>query len=799
MVQILALRLRVRSTSPTACYIAWLFSSPALERPDTPCDSKHQRARPSKFSLADLKTLLPLSASHLTRRSADISNASWPYTLIAAPQQGRQTRPACPRAYTTFATSTTALSMIYLPPLRRLLLPSLLFLACILYFKSTSKLPTTRQQLANLITRQPELSPQGERVPADQAGNGYQVATQDVARNYKSPMRNLYYPYFQNIILDNLGGLKEIKHPKPEEHLLIQKLSQCPIKANPVTDHVRLPNRLYNISLIAKNETENERKGALNPAIISLPHWSENQYLLVHRVATDGSHQQNLLCEANICYTNEKDARAGEKPCNETDIEVFNGMPGFRCATPPMTLNVPSTPAENCGKGTGVLMDVPGFHDPRIFWSGKGEPLMMVNSQSRYACFGLWMIDLRKLDFSLDTLLASNPFKPSLGPLMSYPSLTEITRNPRNTRSQIEKNWMIFGSDKGDHYVHYDISPTKRTFAKLLGGGITTVNLTDPYEFPCLEADNKPSPDGTEGTWHQGTNSLMLILCDRFDSSCKPNAQNSVFFSVIHHKHKNAFSLPLRYERYVVAWSAVPPFSMLGISQHPLLMANETANNFSPEENWEDDPEQKSLLAAGKKGKGNWAYFTYTVSIAWAWGRAMDEPQDKNMGYLDDEVILGIGVDDKAMVYTRILAKDLLQCLRACPGRAQDPITSEGEFAAGNSEVPGFRMKEYEEKKAKAKNDDDEEEDGEKSSPTAKVQTISPDEQVAMASAHAEEIQSAKDEGRAGDIGRTHAGAGMGLGGGGGYSGSEAEHLGEEVEIVEEPIVEIIEEVDGVV
>ncbi|KAL9053086.1 MAG: hypothetical protein Q9162_005008 [Coniocarpon cinnabarinum] len=643
--------------------------------------------------------------------------------------------------------------MIYLPPLRRLLLPSLLFLACVLYFRSTSKLPTARQQLANLITRQPELSPEGERVPADQAGNGHQIVLKDVTKNYKSPMRNLYYPYFQNIILANNGGLKEIKHTPPAENPYISQLLQCPIKANPITDHIRLPHQLYNISLISKNETENERVGALNPAIISLPHWSENQYLLVHRVATDGSHQQNLLCEANICYTDEKEARPGEKPCNETDVELFKGRPGFRCATPPMQINVPSTPAENCGKGTGVLMDVPGFHDPRIFWSGKGEPLMMANSQSRYACFGLWMIDIRKLYFPLDTLLSNNPFKPSLGPLMSYPSFTEITRNPRNTRSQIEKNWMIFGSDRGDHYVHYDITPTKRSFSKLLGGGITTVNLTDPYEIPCLEADNKPSPDGTDATWHQGTNSLMLILCDRSDPNCKRDASNEVFFSIIHHKHKNAFSLPLRYERYVIMWSATPPFSMLGMSQHPILMANETANGFDAEDNWKDDPEQEKLLAAGKRGKDNWAVFTYTVSIAWAWGRSMDEPQDKIVGYLDDEVILGIGVDDKDMVYTRIVARDLLECMRACPGRASVPLSNEGEYASGTMEIPGFKMREIEDEKRQKKEKQEKEGASTEGSgegaeavaiPPVEVSTIAPGEQEAMATAVIE-------EGRAGD------------------------------------------------
>ena len=291
---------------------------------------------------------------------------------------------------------------------------------------------------------------------------------------------------------------------------------------------------------------------------------------------------------------------------------------------------------------------------------------------------------------------------------MSYSSLTEITRNPRSTRGSIEKNWFMFGSEKLGSYVHYDMGPEKRSFAKLLGSGITTVNLTDPYEIPCIDTS-----DVSEGSWHQGTNSLMLILCNRADLNCKPTPQNQVFFAIIHHKHKNMWSLPLRYERYVMVWSAEPPFNMLGISKHPMLLYNETASGFYPEENWEDDPEQTELLAKGKRGKENWAVFTYTVSIAWAWGRSMDQAHEKNVGYLDDEVILGIGVDDKDMVYSRVLAKDLLQCLQSCSGRGKEPLSSESDVAMGDLMVHGFRASDFEEAKRRKKAEQEEKEAGE--------------------------------------------------------------------------------------
>lgn len=157
----------------------------------------------------------------------------------------------------------------------------------------------------------------------------------------------------------------------------------------------------------------------------------------------------------------------------------------------------------------------------------------------------------------------------------------------------------------------------------------------------------------------------------------------------------------MRYERYVIVWSAVPPFGMLGTSQHPILLANETASGFPAHENWDDDPENAKIVASNKPnkkprileadpammetygGKGYWANFTYTVSIAYASGRkGKQEIGDMNVGYLDDEVILGIGVDDGGQVFSRVKAVVLLQCLKACPGRRkmkEEPRETEGK------------------------------------------------------------------------------------------------------------------------
>ena len=246
---------------------------------------------------------------------------------------------------------------------------------------------------------------------------------------------------------------------------------------------------------------------------------------------------------------------------------------------------------------------------------------------------------------------------------------------------------MLFFPSTGESFIHYDtpdpLFPSKgRAFAKILGGGLTTTNLTDPLELPCIPDVDPEKPDIAKegGHWHQATNSLRLVLCLRSDVACIPSPEKTVFFAIIHRKFPNVLDLPLRYERYFVVWTATPPFSMIGISQHPILMANETASGWTTAQNWDDDAEKARMVAEqvkkhganstdGYGGKGNWATFTYTVSIGWAWGRSGNvEAEEMNVGYLDDEVILGIGIDDKGQVFSRVQAGDLVQCLRACPG-----------------------------------------------------------------------------------------------------------------------------------
>lgn len=292
---------------------------------------------------------------------------------------------------------------------------------------------------------------------------------------------------------------------------------------------------------------------------------------------------------------------------------------------------------------------------------------MLTICRSRYACIGLWAIDLRVIYAAIEETFSSSPRRLGPGPLMSYPTLTELTRNPASTRQSYEKNWVMFFPSPATSYLQYELNSTTRTFAQLIGGGLTTQNMTDSFEDPCLSdelGETETDIFTVSSSWHQATPALKLILCTRSNTNCIADNPATVFFAAIQRKHNNGFGLPIRYERYFVIWSATWPFNMLAVSQHPILMANETNRGWKPAEIWDDVPEAKN------EERGTWGEFTYTTTIAYALGRAESDIREKGTGYLDDEVILSVGIDDSDGLYGKVVVADLLQCLRICPGRS---------------------------------------------------------------------------------------------------------------------------------
>jgi hypothetical protein len=162
------------------------------------------------------------------------------------------------------------------------------------------------------------------------------------------------------------------------------ELTKCPLTPNKYTKHIRLPNLLYNISMVPESARVEDKQHYWNPTIIALPHWAKNQYVIVSMVVASGApYRRNVLCEANICHPKspKKSLISREKACTEDDLRILGQNGGLRCVTKPVEVNLPVTPAEKCEGVEQLLADIPGFHDPRLFFSGRGEPILMVASQ----------------------------------------------------------------------------------------------------------------------------------------------------------------------------------------------------------------------------------------------------------------------------------------------------------------------------------------------------------------------------------------------------------------------------------
>lgn len=296
---------------------------------------------------------------------------------------------------------------------------------------------------------------------------------------------------------------------EPNKHAISQ-LSQCRCIPNPNTNHIRLPAvKILNMSMVPANDFGPEYASYkyFNPAIIPLPSHvyttSGYRYLLVSRLVTTGHHQESHICFADICSPDTFSSH-NTKSCTESDLDWLGPQGGLRCITKPAKVNIPPTPSRRCTGAWSTFPDIPGFHDPRIFWSGRGEPLIEVNSGSQYGCVGLWLQDLRAVYPLLDEVLgkrekglvsrdASNGADDAvgqqamlnllgLGPPIVYPHLTEITKNPRSSRSEVEKNWVLFFPTEDETWVQYDMmgktgSDEERAEEKL--SGVTTTAIEE--------------------------------------------------------------------------------------------------------------------------------------------------------------------------------------------------------------------------------------------------------------------------------------------------------------------------------
>ena len=292
----------------------------------------------------------------------------------------------------------------------------------------------------------------------------------------------------------------------------------------------------------------------------------------------------------------------------------------LRCTDKPYNLPVSASFTDKCEEGLGFIPLNVGPHDARVFF-GPEKPLITYGSNSAFTCFGQFVQDFRILVEWGIVFYNEEVFR----------SGTELQR-PKPWH-QVEKNFFIFWDKDGQMYVHNDVWP-KRVFAKLAADGSVGRDLgprAASSDARCM-AKYFPKLGKDLESIHQSTNSLSITLCNRADPACQPDDTNTFLFTIIQHKmHYNHHST---YEPYVMLYHRRAPFEIYAISTKPMWIQGRKASN----------------------------EMFYVTSASWK------AHSQKYHGYLDDELFLGFGIEDKYTAGMDLLAGDLLKGLGLCAG-----------------------------------------------------------------------------------------------------------------------------------
>lgn len=309
----------------------------------------------------------------------------------------------------------------------------------------------------------------------------------------------------------------------------------------------------------------------------------------------------------------------------------------LRCVDKPEILPISATHGEKCDGDISILNMNVGPHDARVFYGPK-SPYIIYGSNSQFTCFGQWMQDFRSLvawpvlmwvaGADKDYLVGTELRRPQFGP--------------------VEKNWFVFWDTAGDTYLHHELSP-KRSFVRMDRSGTIGEDLgplTAINDEKCMAA-YMPVPGKGESI-HQATNSLAIVLCLRGDTECDPDV-NTYIMHIYHHKLWHGFHGV--YEPYVVLMHQTAPFGIYGMTKKPFWIHGRGGAGLGKVPKFYDKETRKIW---------NQTEMMYVTSMNW-------KEQGRNyVGYLDDVLMLGFGIEDERSAVIDVTAGDLLKDLGLC-------------------------------------------------------------------------------------------------------------------------------------
>ncbi|KOS19075.1 hypothetical protein ESCO_000355 [Escovopsis weberi] len=313
----------------------------------------------------------------------------------------------------------------------------------------------------------------------------------------------------------------------------------------------------------------------------------------------------------------------------------------LRCISPPARLPIAPTAGDKCTGELAFFGLNAGPHDARVLY-GPDKPYVVYGSNSALTCFGQWIHDFRELvgawaddDGDDEEGEKGEEPEPQETPDL-FRAATELQRPAAHAYGAVEKNWFPFWDRAGRMYVHYDMSP-RRVFARIHADGSAGEDLataTAAADARCLARYVPALPPALESV-HQATNSLSVTMCRRADPRCVPGAHNTFVLAVW--QHKTFYRFHGVYEPYAMLFRRDAPFAVHAVSRRPLWIHGREEHR---------DRQTSDMM--------------YVTSVSWKHAGL------KYHGFLDDELVLGFGIEDRDSGGIDLVAGDLLANLGLC-------------------------------------------------------------------------------------------------------------------------------------
>lgn len=190
-------------------------------------------------------------------------------------------------------------------------------------------------------------------------------------------------------------------------------------------------------------------------------------------------------------------------------------------------------------------------------------------------------------------------------------------------------------------YLHYNIFPS-RSFARLSRDGSEVSEDLAPFvsgkDNVCLQ-NFMPKLEYQEHI-HQATNSLAITMCNRDDVNCN-KTENTYILTIFHHKrYHDGHNL---YEPYIMIFEQSKPFGIYAISSKPFWINGRG----KPGDGATDRPASQSQMM-------------YITSMSW---KAQSLTYH---GFMDDEIMIAFGVEDRAAGAIDVIAQDLIREMHLC-------------------------------------------------------------------------------------------------------------------------------------